>query len=221
MTNRESSALWASANDRFKSRSEDWLSIGVIAAVLFHGALFALFPEMSALDLAFTPEEAEVVVLPPEVEIPPPPPEIRRPATPRVAENPLTDEVPQPKTGFEDNPVGELPPPPAGARPSDVPAWIPRDTEPRLTNGREVERVLEERYPSVLRESGVGGTVVLYVFVSEEGEPVRSQVLRSSGYPMLDAAAADVVERMEFSPALNRDRPVGVWVTQAVEFRSR
>ena len=192
------------------------MSLGVILAVLAHGGLFALFPEMNALGLGFTPEEAEVVALPPEVEISPPPPEIARPATPVVPDHP--DDITVPKNTWDDNPVAELPPPPSGARPSDVPAWIPRDVEPVLTNGREVERVLEQRYPARLREVGIGGTVVLHVFVDADGVPTRSQVIESSSYPQLDAAAREVVDRMKFSPALSRDKPVGVWVRQAVTF---
>lgn len=215
------SALWVTANERFKSKSGDWMAIGVIAAVLAHGALFAFFPEMTADDIDFTGEESEVVDLPPEVEIPPPPEQISRPATPRVAAAALDEDITIARTDFESNPVENLPPPPAGARPSDVPSYIPRDVEPRLTNGREIERVLQQRYPSMLREAGIGGTVVLYVFVDENGRPTNTQVQESSGYPQLDQAAAQVVEQMEFSPAQNRDRPVGVWVLQRVEFSTR
>lgn len=215
------SALWVTANERFKSKSGDWMAIGVIAAVLAHGALFAFFPEMNAADIDFTGDEAEVVDLPPEVEIPPPPEQISRPATPRVAAAALDEDITIARTDFESNPVENLPPPPAGARPSDVPSYIPRDVEPRLTNGRQIERVLQQRYPTMLREAGIGGTVVLYVFVDENGLPTNTQVQQSSGYPQLDAAAAQVVDEMEFSPAQNRDRPVGVWVLQRVDFSTR
>jgi protein TonB len=70
----------------------------------------------------------------------------------------------------------------------------------------------------MLREAGIGGTVVLHVFVGADGRPTRSQAIESSGYPQLDAAAREVVDRMEFTPALNRDKPVGVWVRQGVTF---
>jgi TonB family protein len=56
------------------------------------------------------------------------------------------------------------------------------------------------------------------VFVDENGNPLKSQVQTSSGYPALDQAAAQVVQQMQFSPAMNRDKPVGVWVAQAVDF---
>lgn len=217
----KSSSLWVTANERFKQKNGDWLAIGVIAAVLAHGALFAFFPEMNAADMDFTGEEAEVVDLPPEVEIPPPPEQISRPATPRVAAAAIEEDITIARTDFESNPVENLPPPPAGARPSDVPSYIPRDVEPRLTNARQIERVLQQRYPSMLREAGIGGSVILYVFVDEDGEPTNTQVQQSSGYPQLDAAAEQVVDEMEFSPAMNRDRPVGVWVLQRVEFSTR
>lgn len=216
----QSSTPWVSANERFKARSGDWMSVGVIVAVFVHGGLFALFPEMNALDFDFIPDESEVVELPPEVEIPPPPDAIARPATPVVPESPVDDDMTIPKNTWDENPVAELPPPRVGADPSDAPAWIQRDVDPALTNGREVQQVLEQRYPSRLREAGIGGTVILHVFVDADGVPTRSQIAESSGYPQLDAAAREVIDRMEFSPALNRDKPIGVWVRQGVTFKA-
>jgi len=216
----ESAALWIPANERFKAQSGDWMAVGVIAAVLAHGALFTLFPEMNAEDVRVS-SDPTAVVTPPEVTIPPPPDAISRPATPRLPAIDIEDDVTIAPTDFASNPVENLPPPPAGARPSDVPVFIKRDIEPQLINGREIERVLEQRYPPRLRESGTGGAVLLYVFVDEDGRPAKSQVRESSGYPQLDAAAADVVEEMRFSPAMNRDRPVGVWVVQRVDFKTR
>ncbi len=125
-----------------------------------------------------------------------------------------------PKNTWDENPVAELPPPRVGVDPSDAPAWIQRDVDPALTNGREVQQVLEQRYPSRLREAGIGGTVILHVFVDADGVPTRSQIAESSGYPQLDAAAREVIDRMEFSPALNRDKPIGVWVRQGVTFKA-
>jgi TonB family protein len=158
--------------------------------------------------------------LPPEVKIPPPPEQIARPATPRVAAAALDEDITIARTDFESNPIENLPPPPAGARPSDVPSYIPRDVEPRVTNNRTVVRILEQRYPSMLREAGISGSVILYIFVNERGEPEKSQVQQGSGYAQFDAAAAQVAERMEFSPAMNRDKPVGVWILQRIDFNT-
>ena len=212
--------LWVSANDRFKARAGDWMVSGIIAAVLMHAGVFAFFPDLNAAGIDVAASASELVDLPREVRIPPPPDEIARPATPRVSER-VSDDIVIPPTDFESNPPENLAPPRNGQRPSDVPAWTPRDIEPRLVNEAEVRSVLEQRYPALLRETGIGGTVMLYVFVNAEGLPEGSQVRESSGHPQLDAAAAVVVDRMRFSPAMNRDRPVGVWILQRVEFRVR
>ena len=60
--------------------------------------------------------------------------------------------------------------------------------------------------------------IVTTVFVDEQGKAARSQIHTSSGYPALDNAAAQIVEQMEFSPAMNRDKPVGVWIAQPIDF---
>ena len=59
------------ANDRFKKTFDVWLWGGVIAATLFHFALFAFFPELTAADVRFGVKELESIELPPEIEIPP------------------------------------------------------------------------------------------------------------------------------------------------------
>ncbi|MDH3297479.1 MAG: energy transducer TonB [Gemmatimonadota bacterium] len=221
MARKSSSAIWVTANERFKSRSEDWMTMGVVAAVVAHFALFALFPTLNAEDIDFTGDEIETIELPPEVRIPPPPEQIARPATPRVAAAALDEDITIARTDFESNPIENLPPPPAGARPSDVPSYIPRDVEPRLKNGSLIQRLLQQRYPSMLREAGISGSVVLYVFVDEQGRPAKSQVQTSSGYAQFDQAAASIADDMDFSPAMNRDKPVGVWILQRIDFNTR
>ena len=84
--------------------------------------------------------------------------------------------------------------------------------------GREIRQLLERLYPPMLKEAGIGGRVLLWVFVDETGRAARSQIHTSSGYPALDNAAAQIVEQMEFSPAMNRDKPVGVWIAQPIDF---
>jgi TonB family protein len=211
-------ATWMTANDRFKRSYTTLMYISVLAATFLHFALFEWFPQLQAADLGVVGEELAAIELPPEVKIPPPPEQIARPATPRVAAAAVDEDITIAPTTFEDNPVENLPPPPAGAAPSDMPSYIPRDVEPRLRNGREIQRLLQRLYPSMLREAGIGGRVLLWVFVDEAGEAMKHQIHTSSGYPALDNAAEQIVEQMEFSPAMNRDKPVGVWIAQPIDF---
>ena len=73
-------------------------------------------------------------------------------------------------------------------------------------------------YPTVLREAGIGGVVMVYFYIDETGRVKTTRVAQSSGYAQLDAAAMHVSELYRFSPALNRDQHVPVWVSFPVTF---
>jgi len=71
------------------------------------------------------------------------------------------------------------------------------------------------------REAGIGGTVVIHVFIDTEGQVQNVLVHESSGHPALDAAAGRVALQFEFSPALNRDQQVPVWISLPITFEAR
>ncbi len=105
---------------------------------------------------------------------------------------------------------------------TDGPRYIPYDVEPRLLNGREAQRMLEREYPSLLKESGIGGEVIVWLHIDESGDVVESRVREepagTSGYDALDAAALAVADVMRFVPAMNRDEPTEVWVQIPITF---
>ena len=70
----------------------------------------------------------------------------------------------------------------------------------------------------MLRNAGVGGTVVVWFFVSEEGQVLDRRVARSSGHTQLDEAALQVADIFRFSPALNREKIVKVWIQLPIGF---
>jgi protein TonB len=76
-------------------------------------------------------------------------------------------------------------------------------------------------YPPALYQQGIEGTVILRLFVNEQGTVVResTQVAQSSGYPAFDSAAMAGVPRMRFAPAQRDGRPVATAFTQPVHFR--
>lgn len=209
------------AHEVFKRHYRDVLSGSVIAAVLLHFAFFQLSPRLTARDLTVGSPGMEAVELPPQVEVPPAPEQVVRPATPIVAEAQVDEETTIAPTTFEQNPVEKLPPPPrAGtAGPEDRPTFIPRDVEPRAVNDVEIQRLLKAKYPPSLREAGIGGQVILWIYVDREGKVAKAQVQQSSGYEAFDRAAREVALQMEFRPALNRDKPIAVWVQRAITFR--
>lgn len=205
-----------SANERFKASASRWTSVGIIAATLLHASVFALFPGLEAADVPVADDGVLVVPLPSETVVPPPPERVTRPAVPRPASLPgdvTVDVVPW------EPPVGLVPPPSGSA--GAAPAWTPRDVEPRLRNVEAIRAELRRRYPAQLRDAGIGGTVVLDVFVDSDGRPGDVRVREGSGYAVFDSVARRLVPDMEFAPALNRDRPVAVWIRQPVVFTPR
>lgn len=218
---RDGSATEEETSDaRFKGTHRTVLAVGLLVSVALHAAFFLLAPQFQAQDLQAASASLEGVELPPQVEIPPPPEQIARPATPTVSEAEVSEDVTITRTTFEANPVERLPPPPkAGASKSERPTFIPRDVEPRLKNRAQVHKLLRRFYPEPLREANIGGTVNVWVFVDTSGKVEKALVKQASGYEALDAAALKVARRMEFTPALNRDEPIGVWVSQQIRFR--
>ncbi|HEX6640456.1 MAG TPA: energy transducer TonB, partial [Thermoanaerobaculia bacterium] len=73
--------------------------------------------------------------------------------------------------------------------------------------------------PPLLRDAGIGGTTVVWILIDEEGNVVRTQVHQSSGHEGLDDAAMRVGEIIDFSPAMNRDRRVRVWLQWPITFQ--
>ena len=100
----------------------------------------------------------------------------------------------------------------------DVPGFTPMTVRPPLTNVEGVQRVLMREYPAVLRDAGIGGAPVLWLFIGTNGVVERTQVQETSGFDALDQAAANVAFVMRFTPARNGDETVAVWVQIPIRF---
>ena len=209
-------------NDRFKKSFESWLWSSMIAATIFHFSLFQFWPTQTAEDLSFTSEDLELIELPPEIEIPAPPEAISRPATPVMAMAVVDEEITIARTTFVDNPVDVLPPPPkreAAVDLSAAPVFTPMTVAPEIKNRREVQDALLLEYPAILRNAGVGGEVIVWFFISEEGTVLDRRVSQGSGHALLDDAALKVADVFRFTPALNREKIVQVWIQLPITFQ--
>jgi len=101
-----------------------------------------------------------------------------------------------------------------------APVFTPYTVKPELRNREEVQRALSRHYPRRLREAGVGGTVMVWALIDESGKVARAQLKDRSGIEVLDQAALNVAETMRFSPALNRDQKVRVWIELPLVFKA-
>ncbi|MGH7545446.1 MAG: energy transducer TonB, partial [Gemmatimonadota bacterium] len=169
------------ANDEFKQQFSKWFWGSVTLATIVHLLIFVLFPRLTAGDVGFDVRELETLNLPPEIEIPPPPKQIQRPAVPVVARTEIEEDITIAPTTFEDNPVENLPPPPDGANLGDNPVFTPFEVRPEIRDLRRAEQIVERYYPETLRQAGVGGTVVLWAFITEKGRVKNARVSKGSG----------------------------------------
>ena len=131
-----------------------------------------------------------------------------------------------PPTVPADPPVARVEPPttpaqPQKIRPEDGPVFTPMTVRPEITNREEVTELLMTEYPAALRDAGIGGRVVVWIFVSEEGVVGDVRVSQTSGQAQFDEAALRVAELIRFTPAWNRTEPVAVWIEVPITFRAQ
>lgn len=211
-----------SANDRFKRSFPARLWGSMLVATLLHLAVFALWPTMTAPVLGDVgADDLEVVVFPP-LELPEPPAPIAKPVPPTDPSVELPDEATIAPTVWPDR--TELPPPPPAVeegRDRRRERWVPVEVQPELRNLEEVRRALLREYPASYREAGIGATVVVELHLDRDGSILETGIAVSSGHDAFDRAALRVARLCRFSPAMNRDRPVAVWVTVPMVFESR
>jgi|HubBroStandDraft_1064217.scaffolds.fasta_scaffold25868_3 protein TonB len=164
---------------------------------------------------------------PAEAKTAAPPAETPAEAPPVTQENtaePAAEPVPAPSSAETQTPAEKSPPPAPPAMtitlegtdsPSDAKPW-----------GKNVipaapDAVFHNRPPAYPEESvqhGEHGTVVLLIHVSPSGRPGTVDVLRSSGYFLLDNAARDAVTRWRFLPAVKDGQPVASDMTMGFVF---
>lgn len=143
---------------------------------------------------------------PPKIETPPPfvpPPEI---AIELPAEAPPTNAIQQTTQ------VRPTAPPPVAAPPAPIARTAPRsDSRRPLT---------QPEYPPSSRRAGEAGTVILEVYVLENGRVGEAKVKQSSGFPRLDEAAVREVKRSwRLVPGTENGKPVPMWGQFAVTFK--
>jgi TonB family protein len=90
-----------------------------------------------------------------------------------------------------------------------------------MLNAAQVRRALERSYPAFLRDAGIGGKTILWIYIDETGKVVRAEVKEGSGQAALDDAALSIAPLMRFSPAKNRENAVKVVVAVPVAFITR
>ncbi len=120
----------------------------------------------------------------------------------------------------EGNPVSATPPK-SFAEVKDEPTFTPFTVAPDILNRDQVIAAMQSEYPPLLRDAGIGGTIKVYFLIDAAGAVRDVRLDESSGHEALDRAALKVAGSYRFSPALNRDEKVPVWVSLPITFQVR
>jgi len=150
-----------------------------------------------------------------QIQRPPPPP---RPAVPIETES---DDVPDDVTiettdlDFDQAPVDLPPPPPPGA--TDAPEEEEILEFWKVEEKPALKKNVKPKYPEIARKAGLEGKVFVKFMVGRNGRVQQVQVLR--GQEIFRQSAIDAVMQFVFSPAMQNDKPVNVWMTQAITFK--
>lgn len=91
---------------------------------------------------------------------------------------------------------------------------------PEFLEGNFGEWIAENlKYPKKAMEEGQSGRVYVRFIVDKKGQVTYPQVIRSSGYPLLDAEAVRVVGMLPaWSPAENNGKKVRVYYNIPINF---
>jgi protein TonB len=206
-------------------------------------------PERVVIDIPLDPYVDEVppkTPQPPVEEPPPPPQEEPQPTEPvkgdfvqPVPPDRVPDHIPPPDLGAPPltpeqtsgigkrgdvigKPDPEDPRPPTGnpgTGAGEVFEYELVEERPALKNAREMQRVLQRLYPSLLQEAGITGQTVLQFVVDAEGnvEPASIQVV-STTHEGFREPSTRAAERLRFRPAKVRGRPVRVLISMPISW---
>jgi protein TonB len=110
------------------------------------------------------------------------------------------------------------PPPPPEAIDDSVPIFVPHDEPPEPIGGYSAIQS-KLKYPEIARKAGVEGRVMIWAQIGVDGTVVRTRVMTTLGPNGCDEAASEAIRSVKWKPAMQRDKPVRVWVAVPVDFR--
>ncbi|MCU0760641.1 MAG: energy transducer TonB [Steroidobacteraceae bacterium] len=195
-------------------------SMGLVLVVAAHGALAWLLVNGLGLRIALPtvaePLQARMIDDPEARVAPPPPP--AAPAVPRRQE--VTPPPPDIPTIVEEAPTAPSVPTATGGS-DTVPGGEAIAAPRREAVSVDARHPLTQPpYPAASVRFGEEGTVTLELRVGRDGRVLDARVLRSSGYPRLDAAAiAESRHTWRLRPAREDGRAVEASYTVRVSFR--
>jgi periplasmic protein TonB len=195
-------------------------SLVFFAIVALHVGMFWLLNSglsHQLIDVVLGPIETRMIEEAPKTDEPPPPPPPKIETPPPFVPPPeVAIELPVEQSAStaiqqttQTRPVAQPPPaPPTAVVPRTAPKSDPR------------RPLTQPEYPPSSRRAGEAGTVILEVYVLENGRVGEARVKQSSGFPRLDEAAVREVKRSwRLVPGTENGKPAPMWGQFAVTFK--
>ncbi|MCH8569124.1 MAG: energy transducer TonB [Balneolales bacterium] len=199
------------------------IQIGLILSLLIFILVFRIDFQFES-DMDYVMVEREVIemedIIQTEIrETPPPPP--RPPVPISVPDDVIMDDDLIDFDAFLDfdDALASVPapPPPPDSADEEPEVFVIVEQMPELIGGiAELQRHVV--YPELARRAGIQGRVVVQFIIDEQGYVRSPQIIRSIGGGC-DEAAIAALQKVRFTPGMQRGRPVKVQYTIPVQFR--
>lgn len=101
---------------------------------------------------------------------------------------------------------------------------IETDDEPDMNAFVAVEKLPEmvvpvkPEYPEIAKRAGITGRVFVKVLVDKEGRPRKAVVIKTDS-ELFNQAAIDAAMKSAFTPALQNNHPIAVWIVLPYKFQ--
>jgi periplasmic protein TonB len=188
-------------------------------ALAFHAtALFWLKPPAPKPPKILNETYVDVTLTKPPEPEPPKPIVVLQPPQPKPEDKPQPPPPPKPEMTI---PEPKPEPPPPAPKPVVIPPPQPKPpteeyvpvTQPTFT--KQATHV----YPPEAARRHQQGTVVLMLYINGSGTLDKVEIVKSSGFPLLDAAAIKEMKQSRFEPAMDGAIPIRSHAQASVTYR--
>jgi protein TonB len=197
-------------------------------ALAFHATvLFWLKPPVPKPPKVFNETYVDVTLTtppPPQPEskpiIVPPPPAVEPVVPPKPEEKPQPPSPPKPETTIPESKPQPTPPPPA-PKPVVIPPPQPKPPTEEYVPLTQPNFAVQAAhfYPPEAARRHQQGTVVLMLYINGSGALDKIEIVKSSGFPLLDAAAIKEMKQSRFQPAMDGAIPIRSRAQASVTYR--
>jgi TonB family protein len=76
-------------------------------------------------------------------------------------------------------------------------------------------------YPSEALKNNLEGRVGMKLLINKDGRVIKTSIEKSSGHSVLDNAAIEYSNKLEFSPAIANKKPINIWISMVFDYRTK